>query len=127
MKQQKTTQTFRKNATGKVQQPRKTERYRTEKIEKKTAQGRVSHREGSTTEDNRKIANREDQKETVQGKVSHRQGSTTEDNRMVSQREDQKETAQAQVSENQGSTTGDRKILHREEKDRNDKTKVYRR
>ena len=110
MKQKKTTQTFRKHSTGKVQQHRKTERYRIEKIEKKTAQGRVSHRESSTTEDKRKIANREDRKETAQGQVSQGQGSSTENNRKVSHREDGKETSQGQVSPKQGSPTGDRKI-----------------
>ena len=116
MKQKKTTQTFRKHSTGKVQQPRKTERYHTEKIETKTAQGRVSHRESSTTEDKRKIANREDRKETAQGQVSHRETSTTEDNRKVSQRQDRNETAQGQVSQGQGSSTENNwKVSHRED------------
>ena len=43
-----------------------------ERRSKKTAQGQVSHRQGSTTEDNRKIANREYRKETAQAQVSQK-------------------------------------------------------
>ena len=46
-----------------------------------TAQGRVSDRQGSTSQDNTEIANREDEKEAAQGRVSHKERSTTEDNR----------------------------------------------
>ena len=53
---------------------------------------------------------REDGKETAQGQVSHRQGSTDEDKRKIVNREDQKQKAQGRVSQGQGSTTGHRKI-----------------
>ena len=82
-----------------------------QKRSKKTTQGQVSQTPGSTTEDNRKIANKEDKKQTAQGQVSHRQGSTTEDKKKVSQREDGKETAQGRVSYRQGSTTEDKRKI----------------
>ena len=126
MKQKKTTQTFRRHATGKVQQPMTTERcyikktekkqykvkihptgnvqqpkttqrYRTEKMEKKTAQRQVSHTPGSTTENNRIVSHREDRKETTQGQVSQSQSSTTEENKKIANKEDRKQTAQGQV------------------------------
>ena len=77
---------------------------------KRTGQCQVSHKQGSTTEDNRKIANREDGKETGQGRVSQREGSTSKDNKSIANREDQKQTAQGQLSHRQGSSTGDRNI-----------------
>ena len=70
----------------------------------------MSHRETSTTEDNRKVSQRQDRNETAQAQVSQGQGSSTENNRKVSHREDGKDISQGQVSPKQGSTTGDRKI-----------------
>ena len=55
------------------------------------------------------------------------QGSLTEEKRKISHREDGEEIAKRQVSQKQGSTTEDRNIVHREEKERNDNTKIYRR
>ena len=50
-------------------------------MEKVSAQGQLSDRQGSTSEDNTEIANREDEKEAAQRRLSHREGSTTEENR----------------------------------------------
>ena len=45
---------------------------------KEARQGRVSHREGSTAENNRNMSHREDGKEAAQGGVSHRERLPTE-------------------------------------------------
>ena len=55
------------------------------------------------------------------------QSSSTEEKRKISHRKDGEEKTQWQVSQKQGSTTEDWKIVHREEKERNDNTKIYRR
>ena len=75
-----------------------------------------SYTQGSTTEDQTNISDREDRKETAQGQVSQRQSSTSEDNRKVLQREDGKETAQGQVSYRQcSSTEKNRELANRED------------
>ena len=121
---QKTEEHKAKYLTGKVPQPKTTQWYRTEKIEKKqhkaksltgkvpqsktqengighrgdrkeAAQGQVSHRQSFHKRRQQKgFADREDGKETAQGQVSYRQCSSTENNRMVWNREDRKEKEQ---------------------------------
>ena len=71
-----------------------------------------SHRQGSTTEDNRKIMHKEDRKERIQGQhLSLRQTSKTKDHTKISHREDRRETTQGQVSHRQGSTTEDKRKI----------------
>ena len=78
-----------------------------------------SYTQGSTTEDQTNISDREDRKETAQGEdSSHTQGSTTEDHTKISHREDGKRTAQPiDVSHRQGSSTQyHTKVSHREDR-----------
>ena len=72
-----------------------------------------SHTQGSITQDQTNISQREDLKGQDS---SYMQGSTTEDQTNISDREDRKETAQGEdLSHTQGSTTEDHtKISHRE-------------
>ena len=72
-----------------------------------TVQGRVSDRQDSTTQNNRKVLQREDGEETAQRQVSQGQGSKTEHNRKIANREDDKEAAQGRVSYREASTTQD--------------------
>ena len=128
MKQKKTTQKFRKHSTGKVQQPRKTKRYLDREDRKKTAQGRVSHRQGSTTKDNRKIAKREHRKETAQGKVSQGQGSyKRKQQNGIAERRSEKKQHKLKYLKSKVPQPERERILDREQKYRNDKTKIYRR
>ena len=55
--------------TGKVK-PKIAQTYHIEKIKKQRAQGQVSHRQGSTTEDKIMVSDREVRKQTAQGLVS---------------------------------------------------------
>ena len=90
-------------------------------MEKKTAQGQVSHMQGYTTENKRIVLHREDRKETTQGQLSQSQGYTTEDNRKIQNKEDRKQTVQGQVSHRQGSSTEDNRNISRRE----DKKKLH--
>ena len=103
--------------TGKVPQPRTTERFRTERLKRNSTRSRfIPHARFQNRRQQKSFAQK-DWKETPQGQVFHRQGSTTEDNRKVSQREDRKETPQGQVFHRQGSTTQDNtKIAKREDR-----------
>ena len=85
---------------------------------KEAAQGQVSHRQSSTSEDNRKVLEREDGKETAQGQVSYRQCSSTEKKRELANREDGKEAGQGRLCQGQSSTNEKKRmVLDREDEE----------